>query len=126
MLRVQVPQIRGRAEPSRSQLWSQVAPTREVLKRLMVEMDAGGLSQRDIDYSVEKARGPLVLSKSTVSELTDRVTQEDAACRPRELSGDEVASLVRDAVYAPRRRWGSKTGGRCVWGRSAAMGGRCS
>jgi hypothetical protein len=50
-LRVQVPQIRGRDEPYRSQLWSQVAKTSDVLKRVIVEMYAGGLSQRDIEYS---------------------------------------------------------------------------
>jgi len=50
VLRVQVPQIRGREEPDRSELWNQVAKTSEVLKRLIVEMYAGGLSQRDIEY----------------------------------------------------------------------------
>ena len=49
VLRVQLPQIRGREEPYRSELWSQVAKTSEVLKRLIVEMYAGGLSQRDIE-----------------------------------------------------------------------------
>jgi transposase-like protein len=38
VLRVQVPQIRGREEPYRSSLWSQVAKTSEVLKQLIVEM----------------------------------------------------------------------------------------
>jgi transposase-like protein len=51
VLRVQVPQIRRREEPYRSELWRQVAKTSEVLKRLIVEMYAGGLSQRDIEYS---------------------------------------------------------------------------
>jgi transposase-like protein len=76
VLRVQVPQIRGRAEPDRSQVWRQVATPREGLKRLIVEMDAGGRSQRDIAYSLAKALGQFVLSKRTVSELTDRLTQE--------------------------------------------------
>src|SRR5262249_25849553 len=53
VLRVQVPQIRGREEPYRSELWSQVAKTSEVLKQLIVEMYAGGLSQRDIEYGLE-------------------------------------------------------------------------
>jgi hypothetical protein len=35
---VQVAQIRGRDDPYRSELWSQVAKTSEVLKRLIVEM----------------------------------------------------------------------------------------
>jgi transposase-like protein len=76
VLRVQVPQIRGREEPYRSQLWGQGANPSEVLKRLIVELDAGGLSQRDIEYGLEKAVGQFVLSKSAVSELTDTLTQE--------------------------------------------------
>jgi len=115
VLRVQVPQIRGREEPYRSELWSQVAKTSEVLKRLIVEMSAGGLSQRDIEYSLEKALGHFVLSKSTVSELTDSLSREYEAFRTRDLSGYEVAYLFMDAVYEPLRRWGSKTGGGCVW-----------
>lgn len=115
VLRVQVPQIRGREEPYRSQLWDQVANTSEVLKRLIVEMYAGGLSQRDVAYSLEKALGQFILSKSTVSELTDTLTQEYEAFRTRDLSGYEVAYLFIDAVYEPLRRWGSKTGVLCAW-----------
>ena len=81
----------------------------------MVEMDAGGLSQRDIEYSLEKALGQFVLSKSTVSELTDSLSQEYEAFRTRDLSGEEVAYLFMDAGSEPLRRWGSKTGVFCVW-----------
>jgi putative transposase len=115
VLRVRVPQIRGRQEPYRSELWSQVATTSEALKRLIVEMYAGGLSQRDIEYGLEKALGQFVLSKSSVSELTDTLRQEYEAFRTRDLSGYEVAYLFLDAVYEPLRRWGSKTGVLCVW-----------
>jgi transposase-like protein len=78
-------------------------------------MDAGGMSQRDMEYSLEKAWGQVILSQSTVSELTDRLTQEYDAFRSRDLSGYEVAYLVREAVDEPWRRWGSKTGVCCVW-----------
>jgi putative transposase len=115
VLRMQVPQIRGREEPYRSELWSQVAKTSEVLKPRIVEMYAGGLSQRDIEYSLEKALGQFIVSKSTVSELTDRLTEEYEAFHSRDLSGYEVAYLFMDAVYEPLRRWGSKTGVFCVW-----------
>lgn len=71
VLRLRVPQISGRPEPYRSSLWSQVAKTSDVLKRLIVEMYAGGLSQRDIEYSLEKALGQFVLSKSAVSTITE-------------------------------------------------------
>ena len=76
MLRVKLPQIRGQEDPYRSPLWGQVATTSEVLKRLIVERYVGGMSQRDIEYSLESAVGQFVLSKSTVSELTDTLSQE--------------------------------------------------
>jgi len=104
VLRVPGPQSRGRAEPYRSELWSQGARTSEGLKRLIVEMDAGGLSQRDSEYGLEKAVGQFVLSTSAVSELTDTLTQEYEAFRTRDLSGYEVAYLFMDAVYEPLRR----------------------
>ena len=50
VLRVEVPQIRGREEPYRSALWSNVAATRDVRKRLIVEMYVGGMAQRDMEY----------------------------------------------------------------------------
>jgi putative transposase len=115
VLRLKVPQISGRTEPARSQLWSGLANTSEILKTLIVEMYAGGMSQRDIEYSLEKALGQFVLSKSAVSELTETLTQEYEAFRSRDLSGYEVAYLFMDAVYEPLRRWGSKTGVFCVW-----------
>lgn len=110
-----MPQISGRPEPYRSSLWSQVAKTSDVLKRLIVEMYAGGLSQRDIEYSLEKALGQFVLSKSAVSTITETLREEYEAFCTRDLSGYEVAYLFLDAVYEPLRRWGSKTGVFCVW-----------
>jgi putative transposase len=115
VLRVKLPQIRGREEPYRSPLWRQMATTRDVLKRLIVEMYVGGMSQRDIEYSLESALGQFVLSKSTVSELTDTLSQEYEAFRTRDLSGEPVAYLFIDTVYEPLRRWGNKTGVLCVW-----------
>jgi putative transposase len=115
VLRLKVPQISGRTEPTRSQLWSGWANTSEILRALIVEMYAGGMSQRDIEYSLEKALGQFVLSKSAVSELTETLTQEYEAFRSRDLSGYDVAYLFMDAVYEPLRRWGSKTGVFCVW-----------
>jgi putative transposase len=115
VLRVRVPQIRGWEDPYRSPLWSQVASTSDVLRRLIVERYAGGMSQRDIEYGLEKAVGQFLLSKSTVSALTDTLNQEYEAFRSRELSGYEVAYLFIDAVYEPLRRWGSKTGVLWVW-----------
>lgn len=112
---VQLPQIRGREEPFRSALWGQLANTSEVLKRLIVEMYVGGLSQRDIEYSLESALGHFVLGKSTVSELSATLSEEYEAWRTRDLSQETVTYLFIDTVYEPLRRWEQKTGILCVW-----------
>jgi transposase-like protein len=53
-----------------------VSNTSEVLKKLIGEMYVGGMSQRDIEYGLEQAVGHFVLSKSTVSELAEGLTEE--------------------------------------------------
>ncbi len=115
VFRVKVPQIRGREEPYRSQLWEQVATTSDVLKRLIVEMYVGGMSQRDIEYGLEQALGQFVLSKSAVSQLSETLSEEYEVFRTRDLSHEPVAYLFIDTVYEPLRRWGNKTGVLCVW-----------
>jgi putative transposase len=115
VLHVKVPQIRGQAAPYRSQLWQNVSQTSEVLKKLIVEMYVGGMSQRDIEYGLEQAVGQFVLSRSTVSEIAESLTEEYEAFRVRDLSQEPVAYLFMDTVYEPLRRWGQKTGVLCVW-----------
>ena len=78
-------------------------------------MYVGGMSQRDIEYSLESALGQFVLSKSTVSEMTETLNEEYEAWRMRDLRTEAVAYLFIDTVYDPVRRWGQKTGVRCVW-----------
>ena len=115
VLHVKVPHIRGWTEPYRSQLWGNVGNTSDVLKRLIVEMYVGGMSQRDIVYGLEQAVGQFVLSKSTVSEIAQSLTDEYEAFRTRDLRQEPVAYLFIATVYEPLRRWGQKTGVRCVW-----------
>jgi putative transposase len=115
VLHVKVPQIRGHAEPYRSQLWNNVGHTSDVLKKLIVEMYVGGMSQRDIEQGLEKAVGHFLLSQSTVSEMAESLAEEYEAFRTRDLRQEPVAYLFIDTVYEPLRRWGQKTGVLCVW-----------
>ena len=115
ILHVKVPQIRGQAAPYRSQLWSNVSRTSEVLKNLIVEMYVGGMSQRDIEQGLEKAVGHFLVSQSTVSEIAESLAEEYEAFRTRDLRQEPVAYLFIDTVYEPLRRWGQKTGVLCVW-----------
>ena len=73
------------------------------------------MSQRDIEYGLESAIGQCILSKSTVSERAESLTEEDEAFRTRDLSAEPVADLFIDTVYEPLRRWGQKTGVLCIW-----------
>ena len=116
VLRVQVPQIRGQATPYRSRLWDELKGTSEVLRTLIQEMYVNGLSQRDIEATLERALGQFVVSRSTISAMTETLVEEYQAFRQRDLSGYDVAYLFIDTVYEPLRRWGSKTGVLCVWG----------
>jgi transposase-like protein len=74
------------------------------------------MSQRDIESALEKALGQFVVSKSTVSDITDCLTHEYDAFRAHDLSGFDIASLFMDIVYEPLRCWSRKPGSLCVWG----------
>lgn len=100
-LRLKLPQSRGRDEPYRSSLWRHVARTSDVLQQLILERSVGGLSQRDIEYSLEQALGQVVLSKRTVGELTESLSEEYEAFRTRDLRDEPVAYLFIDTVYEP-------------------------
>lgn len=115
ILHVKVPQIQDQHEPYRSRLWQNVSKTNDVLKKLIVEMYVGGMSQRDIEQGLEKAVGHFLLSQSTVSEIAESLAEEYAAFRTRDLRHKPVAYLFMDTVYEPLRRWGQKTGELCVW-----------
>jgi transposase-like protein len=70
---VAVPQVRGAGEPFRSSLMSFLDGNSEVLESLVNEMYARGLSTRDVEDAFRDATGELLISRSKVSEITDRV-----------------------------------------------------
>ena len=86
-----MPQIRGQADPYRSQLWDNVGQTSEVLKTLIVEMYVGGMSQRDSEQGLEKAVGHFLVSQSTVSDIAESLAEEYEAFRTRDLRQELVA-----------------------------------
>ena len=67
-------------------LWGKMAKTSDVLKGLNCRDVWGGMSQRDIEYSLEKALGQFVLSKRTVSELSESLTAGVRSVSDRDLS----------------------------------------
>ena len=98
VFRLPLPQIQGLREQYRSRLWAALGRTSAVLTRLMVEMYAGGMSQRAMESTWEKARGQFGVSQSAVSDITARLTHEYDTCRTRDISGYDLASLFMDTV----------------------------
>jgi putative transposase len=105
---VAVPQVRGVEQPFRSSLMSFLDGNSEVLERLVTEMYARGLSTRDVEDAFRDATGDMLISKSAVSEITDRLWEDYQAFISRDLSQISVEYLFVDAVFESLRRHGAK------------------
>lgn len=114
-VRLRVPQVRGSEVAYRSKLIEFLEGNSEVLERLVTEMYARGLSTRDVEDAFKDSTGELVISRSAVSEITDRLWEDYRAFCERDLSGIDVAYLFVDAVYESLRRYGAKEGVLAAW-----------
>lgn len=107
--------LEGVCQPT---LWQALRRRTDVLERLVVEMYARGLSTRDIEDALGELAGgeaPL-LSRSTVSRLTDALHEEFEAFARRDLSGLDVVYLFADAIYELlRRQAGCREGILVTW-----------
>ncbi|MBV8995286.1 MAG: IS256 family transposase [Pseudonocardiales bacterium] len=112
---VAVPQVRGAGQPFRSLLMSFLDGNSEVLERLVGEMYARGLSTRDVEDAFRDATGELLISKSAVSEITDRLWEDYQAFISRDLSDIAVEYLFVDAIFESLRRHGAKEALLVAW-----------
>jgi transposase-like protein len=112
---VAVPQVRGAGQPFRSSLMSFLDGNSEVLERLVSEMYARGLSTRDVEDAFRDATGELLISKSAVSEITDRLWEDYQAFISRDLSDIAVEYLFVDAIFESLRRHGAKEALLVAW-----------
>jgi putative transposase len=92
------PQIADRREPFRSRLREVVRGRTEELEALAVEMYARGLSTRDIEAVFADEHGRSLLSRSAVSEITERLWTEYEAFASRDLSEFAVTYLFVDGI----------------------------
>jgi putative transposase len=112
---VAVPQVRGTVTPFRSSLMSFLDGNSDVLDRLVTEMYARGLSTRDVEDAFRDATGELLISKTAVSEITDRLWEDYQAFTGRDLAEIEVEYLFVDAVFEALRRHGAKEAVLVAW-----------
>lgn len=93
-----VPQVSDTAEPFRSQIRQVIRGRSEELERLAVEMYARGLSVRDIEAAFTDETGRCVLTKTTVSELTERLWADYQAFAGRDLGEFKVLYVFVDGI----------------------------
>ena len=99
---MRVPQVRATGEPYRSSLMSPLDGNSDVLDHLATEMCARGLSTRDAEDAFRDATGELLISKSAVSEITDRLWEDYGAFVARDLSEVSVEYLLRRHLRVAR------------------------
>jgi len=92
------PQIADRDEPFRSRIRALLGKRTAELETLAVEMYARGLSTRDIEALLADENGQSLLSRTAVSEITERLWAEYEAFASRDLSEFEVVYLFVDGI----------------------------
>jgi putative transposase len=110
------PQVADRAEPFVSRVRAGLAGRTAELERLAVEMFARGLSARDIEAAFRDATGASVLSRTAVSQVTERLWQEYEAFAARDLSEFQVAYLFVDGVAERLHAGMPREAVLCAWG----------
>jgi len=73
---IELPQVRNTQEPYRSKVKEFFRGNTDCLERLTAEMYARGLSTRDSEDALMELTGDVVLSKSSISKVTDILWEE--------------------------------------------------
>src|SRR5258708_4605156 len=107
LMEYSAPQVAGRDEPFRSAIREHLKGHTQGLEDLAIEMLARGLSVRDIEDAFKDETGRLLLSKTAVSQLGERLWEDYRAFTQRDLSEYEIIYLFVDGI-AERLRPGAK------------------
>jgi len=113
------PQIAGRDEPFRSAIREHLKGHTQGLEDLAIEMLARGLSVRDIEDAFKDKNGRLLLSKSAVSQLGERLWEDYQAFATRDLSEYEITYLFVDGIAERLRPGGKREPVVASWGFTA-------
>jgi putative transposase len=101
------PQVAGREEPFHSAIREHLKGHTQGLEDLAIEMLARGLSVRDIEDAFKDETGRLLLSRTAVSQLGERLWEDYQAFAKRDLSEYEITYLFIDGI-AERLRPGAR------------------
>lgn len=110
------PQVSDRAEPFVSRVRQHMGDRSDELLRLANEMYARGLSTRDIEGAFQDSAGRLLLSRTAVSEVTERLWKEYEAFANRDLSGFDLIYLFMDGLAERLHPSCGREAVLCSWG----------
>ncbi len=114
---IQRPQVDDTNEPFKSKVWPHLKGNTQRLEHIAVEMYARGCSTRDIEDLLKDEYGNILLSKSAISQLNERLWQEYESFCKADLSNYDVVYIFCDAVYESLRLHKSpKEGILVTWG----------
>jgi transposase-like protein len=111
-----VPQVADRAEPFVSRIRAALAGRTAEPERLAVELFARGLRTRDIEAAFGDGDGQSLLSRTAVSQVTERLWPEYEAFATRDLSEFVVAYLVVAGVAERLHAGMPREAVLCAWG----------
>ena len=104
---IQEPRVRGTKEPYQSKLVGWLKTKQAALMRLVIEGFVRGLSTRDFEAVLADGDGRPLLSRQSISTLTDELAAEyEAFCR-RRFDTLDVVYLFVDGVYESVRDYTS-------------------
>jgi transposase-like protein len=110
------PQVAGRDAPFRSAIRAHLKGHTQALEDLAIEMLARGLSVRDIEDAFKDESGRLLLSRTAVSELGERLWADYQAFASRDLSEHDIAYLFVDGIAERLRPGGKREPVLAAWG----------
>jgi putative transposase len=116
LMEYSAPQIAGRDEPFRSPIRAHLKGHTQGLEDLAIEMLARGLSVRDIEDAFKDESGRLLLSRTAVSQLGERLWEDYQAFAKRELSEYEITYLFVDGIAERLRAGGKREPVLAAWG----------
>ena len=103
-IKIELPQVRDLETTYQSKLWQAMGNRTELLEQLVIEMYARGLSTRDIEDTLKELGSEGLLSKSSVSRVTEQLWEQYQEFSTRDLSGYDIVYLFADAVYESLRQ----------------------
>jgi len=116
------PQIAGRDEPFRSEIREHLTGRTQALEDLAVELLARGLSVRDIEDAFRDESGRLLLSRTAVSEIGERLWADYQEFASRDLGEHDIAYLFVDGIAERIRPGQRREPVLAAWGFTAAGG----